>query len=317
MGGYPARSILTEGPWPGSSRRSLSWWRWCHGAAALSTIPNSSSSSSAWWSLIAGIAAQSWRVVDPQTTSTERRSARLLGAALLPAFATGLLWLGARAAQALGVQDAHHVAIALQSVFPAVFAIVPVVLFAGILRYRLWNIDWLITHALLYGALALSVSMAYVVVVALVGLGAGGTTGTVVIVLSLVAVAIDPVRRWLRSWCNRLVYGQVVTPAEAVRTLLSSLDQSGPNDELAQLTRTVTLATRARRSELWLTAGDHLLAWRPTLRPMALRPSLARLEAMAVPIASSTYRSSSRDSRSDTSPPSCQPAADSARLRLP
>ncbi len=109
------------------------------------------------------------------------------------------------------------------------------------------------------GRSRLSVSMAYVVVVALVGLGAGGTTGTVVIVLSLVAVAIDPVRRWLRSWCNRLVYGQVVTPAEAVRTLLSSLDQSGPNDELAQLTRTVTLATRARRSELWLTAGDHLL----------------------------------------------------------
>ena len=208
---------------------------------------------------IAGIAAQGLRVADPYATPADRRSARLLGAALLPAFATGLLWLGARAAQALGGHQAHHLAVALQSVFPAVFAVVPVVLFAGILRYRLWNIDWLISHALLYGALALAVSVAYIAVVALVGLGAGGSPVTVVVVLSVVAVAIDPVRGWLRSWCNRLVYGQVVTPAEGVRTMLASLDQSAPSEELAQLTRTVTEATRARRAELWLLSDNHLL----------------------------------------------------------
>jgi signal transduction histidine kinase len=208
---------------------------------------------------IAGIAAQGLRVADPYSTPADRRSARLLGGALLPAFATGLLWLGARAAQALGVHQAHHLAVALQSVFPAVFALVPVVLFAGILRYRLWNIDWLISHALLYGALALAVSVAYIAVVALVGLGAGGSPVTVVVVLSVVAVAIDPVRGWLRSWCNRVVYGQVVTPAEAVRTMLASLDQAAPSEELTQLTRTVTEATRARRAELWLTSDNHLL----------------------------------------------------------
>jgi signal transduction histidine kinase len=147
----------------------------------------------------------------------------------------------------------------LQSVFPAVFAVVPVVLFAGILRYRLWNIDWLLSQGLLYGSLAAAVSVAYVGVVSLTGVVAGGSLWTAVVVLSLVAVAIDPMRGVLRSWCNRLVYGQVMTPPEAVRVMLSSLDQLAPNAELAQLTRTVTQATRARRTELWLASGDHLL----------------------------------------------------------
>ncbi len=103
---------------------------------------------------IAGLLSQSLRVIDPQATAGERRSARLLGAALLPAFATGLLWLAARMAEALGLHQAHQLELSLQSIFPAVFAVVPVVLFAGILRYRLWNINWLLSQGLLYGSLA-------------------------------------------------------------------------------------------------------------------------------------------------------------------
>jgi signal transduction histidine kinase len=208
---------------------------------------------------IAGFAAQGLRIIDPEATVAERRAARLLGAALLPAFVTGLLWLAARAAEGLGVHHAQQLATSLQSVFPAVFAVVPVVLFAGILSYRLWNIDWLLTQGLVYGSLALAVSLVYVGVVSVAGLAAGGSLWTAVIVLSVVAVAIDPLRGVVRSWCNRLVYGQVMTPAEAVRTMLSSLDQLAPNAELAQLAKTVTQATRARRAELWLASGDHLL----------------------------------------------------------
>jgi signal transduction histidine kinase len=208
---------------------------------------------------IGGLSAQTLRIADPQTTPAERRSARLLGAALLPAFATGLIWLTARAAFALGVDQARHLDTALQSVFPAVFAIVPVVLFAGILRYRLWNIDWLLSRALLYGTLGAVVSAAYIGTVAVIGDLDRGGTWTVVIVLGVVAVAIDPLRSAVRSWSNRIVYGQVLSPAEAVRTMLSSLDQPSPTEELTQLTKTVTQATRAQRSELWLASEDHLL----------------------------------------------------------
>jgi signal transduction histidine kinase len=229
---------------------------------------------------IAGLVSQGLRVIDPQATAGERRAARLLGAALLPALATGLLWLGARAAGTLGAASARQLEMSLQSVFPAVFAVVPVVLFAGILRYRLWNIDWLLSQGLLYGSLAAAVSAAYVGVVSLTGLVAGGSLWTAVVVVSLVAVAIDPMRDVLRSWSNRLVYGQVMTPPEAVRAMLSSLDQLAPNAELAQLARTVTQATRARRAELWLASGDHLLrvAAYPELPDEAARPNTSTRE---------------------------------------
>jgi signal transduction histidine kinase len=208
---------------------------------------------------IFGMAAMALRVADPKASAGERRSARLLGAALLPAFVVGCAWVVARLLQALGVHQAEHLVLSLQSVFPAVFAIVPVVLFAGILRYRLWNINWLLSQGLLYGALAVVVTVAYVIVVAVVGVVAGGGFWTAVLILSLVAVAINPLREFLRARCNRLVYGQVMTPADAVRTMLSSLDHLAPNAELTQLTRTVTQATRARRCELWLVSGDHVL----------------------------------------------------------
>ena len=164
-----------------------------------------------------------------------------------------------RAAQGLGFEQAQRLTLALQSVFPAVFAIVPVVLFAGILRYRLWNIDRLLSAGLLYGSLAVAVTLAYVSVVSVAGLVVGRSLWAVVIVLTVVAVAIDPLRGRLRTWSNRAVYGQVMTPADAVRSMLSSLDHVAPNAELTQLTKTVTEATRARRAELWLMAGDHLL----------------------------------------------------------
>ncbi len=208
---------------------------------------------------MAGIAAQALRITDPLVTPAEVRSPRLLGAALLPAFITGVIWLEARAGTALGVQSAHQLQLSLQGVFPAVFAIVPVVLFAGILRYRLWNIDWLLSRGLLYGSLAAVVAGAYVIAVSLVGLVAGSSPWTVVVVLSVVAVAVDPLRRALRNWCNRIVYGQVLSPTDAVKTMLSSLEHLAPGADLAQLTETVTQATRAARCEVWLIADDHLL----------------------------------------------------------
>jgi signal transduction histidine kinase len=227
---------------------------------------------------LAGITAQALRVTDPLTTPAEHRSARLLGAALLPAFITGVMWLGARAGAALGVESAHQLELSLQGVFPAVFAIVPVVLFAGILRYRLWNIDWLLSRGLLYGSLAAIVAGAYVVAVSLVGLVAGSSPWTVVVVLSVVAVAIEPLRRALRNWCNRIVYGQVLSPTDAVRTMLSSLEHLAPGADLAQLTETVTHATRAVRCEVWLTAEDHLLrvaAYPDPVDPDSSDPDLA------------------------------------------
>ncbi len=211
---------------------------------------------------VAGLCAQALRISDPASSATERRSCRLLGAALLPAFVTGVLWLGARVAGEVGgtvAPGTAHFGTSLENVFPAVFAVVPVVLFFGILRYRLWDIDWLLSRALLYGTLAVVIGAVYVVGVSAIGLGAGGGLWATVVVLSLVAVAVDPLRRWLRGWLNTLFYGQVLSPAQAVQTMLASLDRLTPGTDLSELTRVVVEATRASRCELWLTSGDHLL----------------------------------------------------------
>ena len=42
--------------------------------------------------------------------------------------------------------------------FPVVFAVVPVVLFAAVLRYRLWDVDRWLTRVLVYGGLAVVIA---------------------------------------------------------------------------------------------------------------------------------------------------------------
>jgi signal transduction histidine kinase len=207
---------------------------------------------------VLGMGAQAMKASDPRASVTERRSSRLLAAALLPAFAIGVAWLGGQALVAVGGSTgpgAEHFDTALQGIFPAVFAVVPVVLFAGILRYRLWNIDWLLSRALLYGFLAAAVVAVYVAAVSLSNAVAGSSVWSSVVVLSLVAVAIDPVRRAMRAWSNRVVYGQVLSPTDAVRAVLAGLEDVAPGSELQELTRVAVEATRAKRCELWLTSG--------------------------------------------------------------
>jgi signal transduction histidine kinase len=202
-----------------------------------------------------GMATQAMKASDPLASVSERRSSRLLAAALLPAFAIGVAWLVGRALVAVGGPTgtgAEHFDTVLQGVFPAVFAVVPVVLFAGILRYRLWNIDWLLSRALPYGFLAAGVAAVYVAVVSLSDVVFGFNVWSSVVVLGLVAVAIDPARRVMRAWSNRVVYGQVLTPTEAVRAVLAGLEDVEPGAELRELTRVAVEATRATRCELWL-----------------------------------------------------------------
>ena len=208
---------------------------------------------------VAGIAAQTLRVADPQALPSDRRSSRLLAAALLPAFFTGLVWLGARAVVLAGGpagRRAEHLDRALQSAFPAVFAIVPVVLFVGILRYRLWDMDWLLSRALLYGSLAVAVAALYVIAVSLVDSLLGKSLWSTVIVLSVVSLTVELLWRGLRRCSNWAVYGQVMSPTDALRTMLAGLERLAPAVELQQLTRVVVEATRAVRSRLWLVSGD-------------------------------------------------------------
>ncbi len=88
----------------------------------------------------AGLASQGLRLTDPQTAGDERRVARLLVAALLPALGAGAAWLAGVLAGGQWSPAAPFAA-RVATWFPAAFALVPVVLFTCHLRYRSWDVD--------------------------------------------------------------------------------------------------------------------------------------------------------------------------------
>ena len=172
---------------------------------------------------IAGVAAQTYRlghVVDPE----RRQQSRLLRWALLPMLAFGGLYLPA---YLIGGQDSWVVDAGL-AVFPALFALVPVALVMGILRYRLWEIDVLVSKTILSVGLVAFIGAVYVGVVVVLGgaLGPGDSAFVKIVATAIAAVAFEPVRERLERLANRLVYGRRATPYEVMADFADRL--SGP-----------------------------------------------------------------------------------------
>ena len=210
---------------------------------------------------VAGVTSQLLRVRDPSTAPVTRRSARLLIGALLPAFALAVLWCAARGLASLQVVSAamssaaDDAATRMQDLFPAVFAIVPVVLFAGVLRYRLFDIDRLLSRVLVYGLLVLGAGGVYLVAVVSGAVLVGGAGWWTVLVLSAAAVLLEPAWALAGRWANRVVFGQSLGPEQAMQTLISGLEQVAPAGELQQLVDVTVRATRAVGAQLWLQDG--------------------------------------------------------------
>jgi signal transduction histidine kinase len=139
-----------------------------------------------------------------------------------------------------------------------VFAVVPVMMFVAILRHRLWDIDVVASRALLVAALLGFVSVIYVGVVALAGLLLRGRGWVVLVPLVVVACVAEPVRERCQALCNRLVFGQRLSPREAVGTLVERFSGVGDVDELTELTRVVVHSTRATDAAIWLTGPGRL-----------------------------------------------------------
>ena len=208
---------------------------------------------------VVGVGAQTLRLTEQTTPPTTRRAARLLIGALLPALALAVIWCLARGLATLGVgisEAASQAADRLQDLFPAVFAIVPVVLFAGVLRYRLFDIDRLLSRVLVYGLIVLGSGLVYLVAVVTGSALVGGASWWTVVVLALAAVALEPAWSVAQRWANRVVFGQDLGPMAAMRTLISGLEQGDGAAELDQLVDVSVRATRAVRARLWLVHDD-------------------------------------------------------------
>jgi signal transduction histidine kinase len=133
----------------------------------------------------------------------------------------------------------------------------------AVLRYRLYDLDIVISRAVLYAILAAFITAVYAVLVAGVGALAGDRSGTLLsaVAAAVVAVAFQPVRARAARLANLVVYGRRATPYQVMSDFAGRIGGAYSSDEvLPALARVVAAGTGARRVVVWLTVGGELRA---------------------------------------------------------
>lgn len=206
---------------------------------------------------LVALVAQTLRLRDPDLSPTVAQQARLLRGALAPAFAVAVVWLMSQPVSS-SPAIATIGAVAGEA-FPAMFAVVPAVLFVAILRYRLWDLDLVLSRTLLVTLFSVFVGVVYAATLAVAGGLSRGHGWSVVLAMTVVAIGVEPLRAGAGRLANRLVYGQELTPREALRSLADRLQRPTTSSELTELTQVVVAGTRCSSAAVWLLDSDGLL----------------------------------------------------------
>jgi len=135
----------------------------------------------------------------------------------------------------------------------------------AITKYRLYDIDVVISKTVTYGALAIFITAVYVGIVVGVGtLVGGGDEPNLVLAIgatALVALLFEPMRSRLQRWANRLVYGERATPYEVLaRFSQRAVAAEGDDEMLQRIPRLIVDGTGATRATLWTADGAQLLS---------------------------------------------------------
>jgi signal transduction histidine kinase len=182
-----------------------------HGmAGTLATVIASSCIALHWSSLVAALACVVLRF--RSSAGIERQQLRWVAAGATGAIG-GLLM--AAAAIVSGIAPALGVL-----VYPALLS-VPVSIAVAVLRYRLYDLDYLVSRAVVYGLLTAAGITVYVGVVKSAewlmreGVGLGGS----LLATAVIAVGFAPARDRLQRWVDRRLYGERHDPVRAVARL--------------------------------------------------------------------------------------------------
>ena len=140
---------------------------------------------------------------------------------------------------------------------------IPVAIAIAVLKYRLYDIDVVISRTLVYGALAAFITAVYVGIVVGVGslIGSGGQPSLVlsIIATAIVAVAFQPVRERLQKVANRVVYGKRATPYEVLSQFSERVAESyAAEDVLPRMARVLAEGTGAAHADVWIRSGSML-----------------------------------------------------------
>ena len=138
---------------------------------------------------------------------------------------------------------------------------VPAAMTIAILRHRLFDIDVIISRAVVYGLLSAAFTGVYVGIVLGIGTFVGHRGGPVLTIAAAVTIALlfQPLRRRTQLFANRVVYGKRATPYQALSDFTG--DMAGQLDLTEAVDRMVSVlagATGADRSEAWIRVGAEL-----------------------------------------------------------
>ncbi|MGA8015280.1 MAG: hypothetical protein WCB85_05125, partial [Candidatus Dormiibacterota bacterium] len=146
----------------------------------------------------------------------------------------------------------------------------PVAIGFAMLKHRLYEIDVVVSRALVYGSLAVFITAIYVGIAVGIGelVGSGGkpNLGLSILATAIVAVGFQPVRERLQKVVNRLVYGKRATPYEVLSEFSSRVAETYAGEEvLPRMARILQQGTGAEAATVWLKSGTEL-------RPAATHP---------------------------------------------
>ena len=131
----------------------------------------------------------------------------------------------------------------------------------AIFRYRLYDVDVVISRTLVYGSLAVFITAVYVGIAvgigALVGGGGKPNLGLSILATAIVAVGFQPVRERVQRVANRLVYGKRATPYEVLSQFSERVAESyAAEDVMPRMARVLAEGTGAQRADVWLRSSQ-------------------------------------------------------------
>lgn len=139
----------------------------------------------------------------------------------------------------------------------------------AITRYRLYDIDVVVSRTVTYGALAVFITAVYVAIVVGLGnlFGQGDSPNLVLRIgaIATVALLFEPMRSRVQRWANRLVYGKRATPYEVLARFSSGAATETDDEVLDRIPRLIVDGTGATKAILWTVDGQRMRpeAWWP------------------------------------------------------
>jgi signal transduction histidine kinase len=204
-----------------------------------------------------------------------RQQMKWLGLAIAGVLACQVVALLAKAA---GQQDTV-LTIAPDAITPFLVLLgIPAAMAIAILRHRLFDINVIISRALLFTLLSAGITAIYAAIVLGIGTLAGSGSDPLLTVAAAVVIALvfQPLRQRATRLANRLVYGERATPYQVLSDFAAGM--AGQLDLNGALDRMVSLlggAAGASRVEAWIRVGAELrpgAVWPAGSAPSAVVP---------------------------------------------